>query len=610
MSARRGRKVRFPSPEELPAPPDPVAEIGPIAFSARFDDGIERHYDLSHLPCPRLVRHLAKALAGIAGSEGKQGHFMTTAHSVRYIERFAAFIVRVEENAESFDLEDVTPELMEAFERKLIADHPEKSRVPYQTVVGIMQLLRLLRDDHPDAFDADMQARMGFSTLKASHETRPVDAYPFDVFEAMEAAALDDVRAIRDRLLEGERLAEQGEDPAVAGWDRVENALWYIARHGPLTSDDLELPGMHRRLKVLGGMKWLNSRLFLTMPDLVSFLVLLTCQTGIEPECGRRLTADCLVNPARGYVSISYVKKRSHGWSHRSIRVSDGGALHHPAGLLRLAIRLTARGRQVTGSDLIWNHAVNDGVKVTFGPGSKAAMANPMEVWAARHRIDRLKDKDGTPVRLYFKRLRKTYKSRRYLESAGLLDDFAQGHSKRVAVRHYADIEAHRELHEDAVENGLLEALQTALEPPTVLSEDGQRLDDGEDELTPSEVTQALSGENDVWLASCKDFFNSPTALKKGSACPTAVWGCLECPNAVYTTRHLPSLLSFTAFVDRQRDEMSGAEWKARYGLAWERLSSGVLPKFTAEQRATARAIAESAEGPHALPVRLLEATI
>jgi hypothetical protein len=138
------------------------------------------------------------------------------------------------------------------------------------------------------------------------------------------------------------------------------------------------------------------------------------------------------------------------------------------------------------------------------------------------------------------------------------------------------------------VENGLREALDAALAPPVVLTEQGGRADIGAATPTPPEVAAALSGENDVWLASCKDFYGSPYALKKGSGCPTAIWGCMECPNAVFTTRHLPSIYSYSAFLDNQRDEMPIAEWKARYGLAWERITTGILPKFTREQRARA----------------------
>jgi hypothetical protein len=39
-----------------------------------------------------------------------------------------------------------------------------------------------------------------------------------------------------------------------------------------------------------------------------------------------------------------------------------------------------------------------------------------------------------------------------------------------------------------------------------------------------------------------------------------AIWGCLECPNAVFSTRHLPSVLSFLSFTEARRDELPEAE--------------------------------------------------
>jgi hypothetical protein len=219
-------------------------------------------------------------------------------------------------------------------------------------------------------------------------------------------------------------------------------------------------------------------------------------------------------------------------------------------------------------------------------------------------------DRGGEPVRLDLRRLRKTYKSIRYIRSGGVLDDFADGHTKQVAASHYANIEAHRQLHESAVEDGLREALDVALAPPVVLGDNGTRLDSGADQLGPDEVRATLSGENDVFLASCKDFYASPYAAKKGRACPAAVWGCLECPNAVFTTRHLPSILTFLDFTERQRDELASPEWKARFGVPWERIVHGIRPKFTNEQLVTAQAIAESGHPHLKLPTQFLALTL
>ncbi|MFI8266640.1 hypothetical protein [Streptomyces sp. NPDC085665] len=80
----------------------------------------------------------------------------------------------------------------------------------------------------------------------------------------------------------------------------------------------------------------------------------------------------------------------------------------------------------------------------------------------------------------------------------------------------------------------------------------------------------------------------------------------LECPNAVFTIRHLPSILGFLDFVERQREELTAPAWQARYGLAWQRIVEGIRPKFTDAQIAEAAAIAEAHGDRLALPTAFL----
>jgi hypothetical protein len=84
-----------------------------------------------------------------------------------------------------------------------------------------------------------------------------------------------------------------------------------------------------------------------------------------------------------------------------------------------------------------------------------------------------------------------------------------------------------------------------------------------------------------------------------------AIWGCLECPNAVFTDRHLPTLIDFAAFLDSQRESMTAPEWDARYGLARERLAGSILPAFP--DTALTTACAPGGAAAPALPAQLLE---
>lgn len=339
------------------------------------------------------------------------------------------------------------------------------------------------------------------------------------------------------------------------------------------------------------------------------FLILLICTTGLEPECAKRLQADCLTNPARGFVSVNYVKRRARGQRvSKSMRVGDGGALHHPGGLIRLALRLTARARKFSGSTDLWVDSGDRGLRDSFPLGGQSSWEH-LDNWRRRHGIDRLTDTDGTPVRLDLRRLRKSYKSQQYLKATGVLADFTQGHTRDVAARHYADIPSHDEVHDRAVEDGLREALEVALPPPVVLDEDGTRLDTGGADLSPEQVQALVSRESDVFLASCRDFYDSPFGVK-GKPCPVSLWGCLECPNAVFTTRHLPQVLAFLDFIERQREEYSVSEWNVRYGLAWDRIVRGIRAKFRDEQVSTAQAIAESGGARLLLPPEFREVVV
>ncbi|MFJ1639456.1 MULTISPECIES: hypothetical protein [unclassified Streptomyces] len=601
------RRVRFPPEVDLPTPAPPIPSIGPIVFTLRFD-GEDHHFDLSHLPCPRLVRSLAERLRQIGGDDGTKHGPADFQQTVRAVRLFVVFIAAAEPTqAEDFTVGDLEPDLLDAFEDHLSSSFPKGSGAPMALLSDVLRLLRDIHEDDEDALSLEMQGRIGFTaTSTERRKSKPLDSYPMPVFERVEEAALADVRAIRDRILRGERLAERGEDPDSGGWGRLENVLWYIVRNGPITSADW---WGHRPLRKLGGIRAVNSNLFLNKDDMVPFLALLICQTGLEPECAKTLRANCLVNPARGFVSIAYVKNRAHGNTHKTMRVSDGGALHFPGGLIRLAMRLSQRARVMAGTDAIWTLTMDSGLRAPYRRGG-GHTARDAVAWLARHKLDQLPDRGGGPLILDMRRLRKSHKSRNYLRAGGILEDFVSGHSKDVAAAHYADIEAHREVHDQAVENGLQEALDTALAPPIVLDDDGSRLDGGERALELEEVQKALGVDDDVWLASCRDYYDSPWALKKGSACPVAVWGCVECPNAVFTTRHLPSLLSFLDFLEAQREEFSNGEWAARHGLAWERIVRGVLPKFSNEQVTTATAIAEAAGPRLSLPAQLLELTV
>ncbi|MFX7961235.1 hypothetical protein ABTK60_20310, partial [Acinetobacter baumannii] len=78
-------------------------------------------------------------------------------------------------------------------------------------------------------------------------------------------------------------------------------------------------------------------------------------------------------------------------------------------------------------------------------------------------------------------------------------------------------------------------------------------------------IPALLDGDQDVWLAACAGFQNSPFA-EAGSPCPQPFWGCLECRNAVITARKLPAILAFLDFIEGERAGLSAADWSIKFG--------------------------------------------
>ena len=178
---------------------------------------------------------------------------------------------------------------------------------------------------------------------------------------------------------------------------------------------------------------------------------------------------------------------------------------------------------------------------------------------------------------------------------------FAVGHTPEVAARHYADVPSLRPLHEAAAADAFTEAV--ARSAPIVLTtvrEEAWRrapeLADGRVQV--GLVAALLNGEQDVWLAGCASFYDSPFGAP-GSPCPQPFWGCLDCSNAVITTRKLPAILAFLTFIEMQREALTAADWSLKFGRAHARITTQVLPVFSETDIAQARALI--ADHQHAL---------
>lgn len=530
---RKGRPVAFAPVTPERAQPDPV--LG-LRFIIEARHGGTVLVDMTELGPRPLAISFASALRRLAALGGPIG-----AASVvkQYVNAYRHFFTWLSDEAKEVDRAgDLRAAHVDGFASEL--ERGGMGAIHRHVTVGkIVNTLRAIEADRPDRIVPDLHERLRYTLATSAGRSTPRDAYSPFVARALRDAARADVEAIFRRF-DAEDRTDEG-DPI-------------IARHGA----------------------------HLHVTDLPPLLVLLSLDTGLEPECLKALRVDCLANPSAGTVELRYLKRRAHTAGHKSMRVRDGG-LGTPGGLIRRLIEVTAVARQNLSTDCLWvyRNAV----------GLHAGIRHPRErlnAWVARHRIV---DDDGKPLHLLLSRLRKTHKALWYIKTEGHVARFAVGHSSEVAARHYADLPSLRLLHEATVADAFRDAVAAAM--PTILAPAAEKtLRDAPEQavslMPPDAVGPTLDGEQDLWLAACTGFHDSPFA-KAGSPCQQPFWGCLHCPNAVITARKLPAIMAFLSFVEDQRQGLPGSDWMAKFGQVHARIVHQIMPAFSDAVVAEAR---------------------
>ncbi|QMU75975.1 hypothetical protein GXW83_09740 [Streptacidiphilus sp. PB12-B1b] len=576
--------------------------LGPLRIEVAFPDNRTAIVDWTRQPQQRLLRSLGAELAASTAVGQGTGSPHTLSNRARSCREWARWL----DTTEDVELRvcDLRPRHLDDFESYLRERHPEHSRTPYSRIADIVWVLRRLADKD-SGLPADMLRRLSHTSVGPIGSYAPRDAYPPHVVEQLRSAARAEVdQAVRRLTLDGPALLAEGSDPRTAGWDSDANVLWEINRsRGTVTRQSL-VPTIGDKVASAHSPGRLAPMLYPTSRDIFALLLLFCLESGMELEAVRELNHDCLKNPNRGYVHVEYLKRRRHGQEWNRIRVRDGSP-RSPGGLLRLALRLTAQVREVTGSPALWQYRQAAGVLCTrLSPPVATSMATR---FVAAHQLS----DHGEPLVLNLSRLRKTYKAAVYKATGGRMSAFVQGHSPDVAAAHYADIPSLRDLHEQAVADALQDALTDA-QAPTVLTPQeeaqlAQHPNDADELLgIPAEdLAQFLSGESDLWLSSCRSFFDSPFGAK-GKPCPVSFFACLGCGNAVITRRKLPAILAFLNHIEAERARMPAADWAARFGKAHQQILQLILPKFSEVDVLNAKAIAESSEPLLFLPSNLL----
>lgn len=560
-----------------------ASSVTGLRFNIVARSGGTAQLDFTDLRPRPLAIEIAQAIRRLSEIGGPLGARSTVRAYVNTTRIFFGFLA-----SEVCSLEtsyEIEAEHIDGFEDWLSANG--KSRVHALTLLSkIVLVFREISAEHPDRVSQSLRDRLRYTSARAFERPCPRDAYSPYVARQLRDAARADVATLMRRIngcLPETLIAHA--DPTIRQRALAVNEA--LVRQGYLPCKDGAAASLYsalyfRGLQTTGLRDGIHSRFYLTVHDLPPLLTLLSLDTGLEIECVKALKIDCLSNASAGTATLAYTKRRAHGFAHKTMRVRDGGPTT-PGGLIRAISEMTRTARQFHRTDalFVFYHAC----------GFRSVIRHPkltLSHWIARHRIV---DDDGRPLTLLLSRLRKTHKALWYLKTGGHMARFAVGHSIEAAAQHYADIPSLRPLHETTVVEALEDAIRTAakvMATPTLntneLAVDPQR------SMPPYRDSHtALTDIQDVWLAGCSGFYDSPFS-KSGAPCSHPFWGCIDCRNAVISVHKLPAILGFLDFIVAQRTALGAEDWAAKFGHVHARITQQVLPSFSAEVIEAARA--------------------
>ncbi len=587
------------------------SEVGTLLVATELR-GEREVFRFGSWPLPGLTRQVAVIFANAVASDGWVASMGSAAGLHFAARRFVYHLASAVPNAESLRIGTLKPAHLDGFDDALHERYPD-SATGHAVLRLVVRMLREAderaeegRDYEADSDEpvpslscatlaAETRRRARWASRFRDPGTRPLDAFSPAVAQQLRDAADQDIEdVVRRIVIQGARLVADGRCPDSARDVAAHECdiAWLIHAEGPISKKGAMRLFAHGEIFRVES---LNRLVFPTARDLVPFLIRIGLDAGIPIECLGKLSADCLRNADRGRVTIRYLKRRGKGNRWQTKVVRDGHPMS-PGGLVRTVLTLTARARELTGSQRLWVGIMRSGELGEV----------PIKAHAFREFINDHDLRDGGAVPLDgepplvasdLRRLRKTYKVERIRATRGRVRDWADDHSVGVAVNRYGKVPELDGEHDAAVEAALAEALAVSsgevggaatAEP----APDGERV---HDDVSPTRVEPGLTSVPgvDLWVATCRDPYDSPHG-RTGQLCPVAFFGCLRCGNATVHLGKLPAIMQYLDHLVGQRERMSAEDWAAVHRDSHNRIVAHILPLFSEADAAKARAVAQS----------------
>ncbi|HCU97708.1 MAG TPA: hypothetical protein DHU96_35375 [Actinobacteria bacterium] len=520
----------------------------PLGIAAVFSDGSGAGFTFSKPSCPRLVRDLLAALAGMVYPHGE----LDAADSVRLyvaaIRNMAAVLAAGGFTGAAGDLT-----------RGQIAQY--WLGAPAWAEGCTRRLVQACGRAGLAAGVADLAGGHSFNV----RDTRPLAPYGETEWTALTRACAGVVAESYQAHREALAAAAGGADPASAGWS-ADNLRWLLSRWGPST---VETVSAHAGLSVhvarrRGGHVRASTELFPHTGVVVAYRLLFGVYSGLVPDGIDDLVTTGIDWAGDATVLLSYVKGRTAAESvnlpKAAVRLLEQWLSH--SALLRSFLPAGQR-------NALWPRTERPtGDLILTSPPAPATLQG----WIRRHEVA---SEDGVPLKIHRHRIRTTHEAMRDTSAwwgsrRGLVDP---NHSPRSEGDHYlsAPTPRQRQLVDQIITDAQQDLLRRARPPTVVTSDQAADLLRGYPQLvaalklTDQVIAELTGGERDVFTAACADQLSGLHG-PKGKPCPARPWVCLLCPLAVFAPRHALNLVRLQGFFTRQWQAMPSAQFMAVFG--------------------------------------------
>ena len=584
--------------------------ITTLRVPAYLRDGTQDVIDLTDTEaygCRPLGEALARAIGQLCGLGDNIRTLGTLKHYKRALRDIIRFNAALPAERRATAPEKITSDWILDFQNSMI--------VPGQCESTIGQKWRrvrmLLRQIHAStaALNKDAQAYLYDGNIDLPNtaglvEAGKVEPYSYEEAVSIERYFEDQVRGTIARLKRGHEMIANGQDPREHGWRRIENQLWYLANvlnFQPLTKEEwLNISGLDYRFFNL---RKLHAHVFPGRNDIAAIYFLILARTGINADSLMKLKIPDIFDTQKGVMRLDLEKLRAFGQEERQVVVRTE-SWRNAGGLLRICLKITEHIRPWIQDDDPDRDAVfifqatpnssNSKPVISLKEGNRLIVAHDI------NRTNAIKNADGTPIKFVARRLRPTHKTRRYL-SRQSLEAAGYDHRNLDTTVPYVANAVTLPIHEKTVAQAQRKLIVSFI--GTVVSEGG----DDPDAVAKAvgcgaEVAKEIAeGAADVFLSSCKDFYNRPGG-KPNTPCDKA-WSCYECANAVITSRALPRVFRFLDHMLSQRKALAESDWNGKFGLPYRIVTEAILPSFPDEVIEAARLA--SAEASFYLPIHM-----